>query len=308
MKYVHIVNYVASSIWAIDRDKIDEILNALAFRAAGHILAQDEVDAIVAARSTAPAAVSARGVAVIPIRGVISHRGSGMAESSGGTSTESIGRMLSAVEADDTIGTIVYDIDSPGGTVTGVPELADRMFGLRGKIRQIAHVNGEMASGAYWLGSQADEIVSLPTGGTGSIGVFTVHKDLSGALEKEGVKVTMISAGKYKTEGNPLGPLSDEALAFRQARVDDAYKQFVSAVARGRGVSVADVKGGFGEGRVLDGKAAKAAGMIDRVATFEDTISRVVGRAGGSLLAEQDALDLVSQSFESNLRRRIEGL
>jgi ClpP class serine protease len=119
-------------------------------------------------------------------------------------------------------------------------------------------------------------------------------------LEQEGVKVTLISAGKHKVEGNPFEPLSEEAMAFKQARVDEAYAQFVRDVARGRGVSVADVRGGYGEGRALTAKDAKAAGLIDRIATMEDTIGRLVGRTGtGGVRADGQFTD------EDARRRRL---
>jgi signal peptide peptidase SppA len=291
MKYPHICSYVASTPWAILPDKLTELVSVLAFRASGQSFSADEIRARIGGDAEPAATATKRGaVAVIPIRGVIAHRMGGMDESSGGTSAERIGLMLKAIAADDSIGTIVYDIDSPGGTVPGVQELAAQMFALRGKKTQIAQVNSLAASAAYWLASQADEIVSIPSGTAGSIGVFTAHQDMSEALKAEGVNVTLISAGKYKVEGNPFEPLSDETKAVIQERVDTAYAQFVKDVARGRGVSVADVRGGYGEGRALGAKDALAAGLIDRIGTMEDTIGRAVGkRSSGGMRAEDEA-------------------
>jgi signal peptide peptidase SppA len=288
MRYAHIASYVRKTPWAITSEKLHEILSILAFRAAGGEQTAEELRARLGGDAEPQAAASKRGaVAVIPIRGVIAHRMGGMDETSGGTSTERIGAMLRAIAADESIGTIVYDIDSPGGTAPGVQELAAQMFALRGQKKQIALVNSLAASAGYWLASQADEIVSIPSGMAGSIGVFSVHEDLSQLLEKEGVKVTLISAGKHKVAGNPFEPLSDDEKAVIQARVDEAYGQFVKDVARGRGVSVSDVRTGYGEGRVLTAKDAKAAGLIDRIATMDETIARLVGRkSSGGLRAE----------------------
>ncbi|MCC7371633.1 MAG: S49 family peptidase, partial [Chloroflexi bacterium] len=138
------------------------------------------------------------------------------------------------------------------------------------------------ASAAYWIASSADEIVVTPSGEVGSIGVFTAHEDISAALEAEGVTVTLISAGKYKTEGNPFEPLSEEARGAIQARVDDYYSMFVRAVARGRGVKPADVRGGFGQGRVVGADEAVRLGMADRVGTMAQTVERLAGRRGGA--------------------------
>lgn len=281
MKYAHVARYVASSLWAIDAGKLSELIGVLAFRASGQEFTAEEIQARIGAGSGSQEATRTQGgaVAVIPIRGVIAHRMSAMEDSSGGTSAEGIGKMLRAAMADASVGTILLDIDSPGGTVTGVSELAAELFEMRGKGKKIvAQVNGMAASAAYWLASQADEIVSLPSGVAGSIGVFMAHEDVSKALEQKGINVTLISAGKYKVEGNPFEPLTEEAKAVKQAQVDAAYGQFVKDVARGRGVSPADVRNGYGEGRALTAKDAKAAGLIDRIATMDETIGRLVGR------------------------------
>jgi signal peptide peptidase SppA len=310
MKYTHILNYVASTPWAILPEKMQEIVSILAFRAAGHTFTPEEIQARIGAssrREELPPRIYAAGdgrnpskgsgVAGISIRGVIAHRMGGMDDMSGGTSAERIGAMLKHVAADDSIGTIIYDIDSPGGTVPGVQELASQMFALRGQKKQIAQVNDLAASAAYWLASQADEIVSIPSGTAGSIGVFTVHQDLSEALAKEGIKIDVIKAGKYKVEGNPFEPLSEEGRAFIQARVDEAYGQFVKDVARGRGVNVSDVKGGYGEGRALSAKDALKAGLIDRIATFDETLSLVTGKRSAGMRAECDVTDFTDGEF-----------
>jgi signal peptide peptidase SppA len=186
---------------------------------------------------------------------------------------------------DETVGTILIDVDSPGGTVAGIPEAAQEVFNARATKRIVAIANSKMASAAYWIASQAHELVAIPSafeGVIGSIGVFTAHRNLAAALEKEGVSITMISAGPHKLDGNPLGPLSDERRAELQAMVDATYARFVKDVARGRGVKAADVKAGFGQGRGLSAVDALAAGMIDRIATMEETIARLSGGARAS--------------------------
>jgi len=305
VRYEHLLARVANELWAIDASKLHEMLAVLAFRAAGHEFSADEIKARIG--DGKPVGRSPSGaVAVVPIRGVIAHRMSAMEESSGGTSAEGVARMLRAVMADEQVGSIVLDIDSPGGTVTGVSELAGEIFGMRGQGKPIiAQVNGMAASAAYWLASQADEIHSIPSGLTGSIGVFTAHEDLSKALAKEGIDVTLISAGKYKVEGNPFEPLSDEAKAFIQGRVDEAYATFVKDVARGRGVGVADVRNGFGQGRALSAKDAKAAGLIDGIRTMDDTIGKLVGKKpAAGMRAESEELDS-DVRFDDDRARRL---
>jgi signal peptide peptidase SppA len=317
MKYEHIARYVAGTLWAMHPAKMAELLSVLAYRAAGGEFTADEIKARIGDGGGGSSATSSGAIAVIPISGVIAHRMGGMDDSSGGTSAERIGKTLDRIAADPQIGTIVYDINSPGGTVPGIQELAAQMFALRGQKKQVAQVNNLAASAAYWLASQCDEIVSIPSGTAGSIGVFSVHEDLSAALEKEGIKVTLISAGKFKVAGNPFEPLSDEERAVIQARLDAAYAQFTKDVARGRGVSPADVRSGYGEGRALTAKDAKAAGLVDRIATMDETIGRLVGRkSGGGLKAEgelddvqataavADALAAAAGTFDEEQRAR----
>ena len=136
------------------------------------------------------------------------------------------------------------------------------------------------ASAAYWLASAADEMVVTPSGSVGSIGIVAMHEDVSKALEAEGVKVSIVSAGKYKTEGNPYQPLSVEGRAYLQSQVDQFGGMFVDGVARGRKVSSSQVRNGFGEGRMVLAAGAVRAGMADRVATFDETLARFGARQG----------------------------
>ena len=145
------------------------------------------------------------------------------------------------------------------------------------------------ASAAYWVASQADELVVTPGGIVGSIGVLTAHEDVSKAEEMAGVKTTVISAGKFKAEDHPFQPLSESARAEQQSMVDKYYNVFVSAVAKGRGVSLSTVRDGYGQGRVVKGEDALSMGMVDTVATLDQVITRLMGRpAQGSLSADMD--------------------
>ena len=240
------------------------------------------------AASYAPVAVAAvpsqpgGGIAIIPVRGTITPRSGMMAMLFGGTSTETLGLQVRAMVADDSIGTIVLDIDSPGGMVAGVTELAATLRAARAVKPLIAVANNMAASAAYWIGSQATEFVATPSAIVGSIGVLMEHEDDSGMMEHAGIAVTLISAGTYKTLGNPYEPLSDDARAEIQALVDGAYGMFVADVAAGRGVKANAVRSGYGEGRVLTPAAALEAGMVDRIATLAGVIDRLRprGQAG----------------------------
>jgi len=221
------------------------------------------------------------GIAVLPLYGVVTQRGNMVDDISGpgSTSTQKFTSALRQVLADDTVGQILIDIDSPGGSVYGVAELAAEIVKARAQKPVVAVANSLAASAAYWIGCSAGEFYVTPGGEVGSIGVWQAHFDYSKALEEEGVKPTLISAGKFKVEGNPYVPLDREAQAFMQSRVDDYYNAFIKAVAKGRGVSVADVRDGMGEGRVLGADAALAAKMVDGIATFDDVLAKMQKKA-----------------------------
>lgn len=226
---------------------------------------------------------SGAGVAVLPLYGIIAQRMGIMEAMSGGTSTDSFAQAMRELVADSSVKAIVVDVHSPGGTTYGMTELADVIYGLRGQKPMVAQVNSLMASAAFWIGSQFDEIAVTPGGELGHIGVSSLHIDKSKALEDAGLKAYLVTAGKYKHEqsmGSDLIPPTDEALAAMQASVDEAYGRFVSAVARGRRVTSDQVINGFGEGRVVSATDAVKLGMADRIATLEQTVTRLM-RGGG---------------------------
>lgn len=178
---------------------------------------------------------------------------------------------------------IVLDIDSPGGTINLVPETAALIKSLRSDDRPIVAVaNTVAASAAYWLASAANEMVVSPSAEVGSIGVYMMHEDLSEALAQRGVKVSFISAGPRKIEGNPFEPLGDEARAAFQSQVETSYDMFTRDVARARGVPIARVRADpektdrhFGGGRVVSAREAVDLGMADRIDTLQATIERL---------------------------------
>jgi signal peptide peptidase SppA len=205
--------------------------------------------------------------------------------------------------ADDSVGGILIDIDSPGGSVFGVQELANEIYQARSQKPVIAIANSLAASAAYWIGSSASELYVTPGGEVGSIGVFAAHQNRAKALEAQGVETTLISAGKYKVEGSPFGPLSDEAKAFMQTRIDAHYGAFTRDVARNLGTNVDAVRSGMGEGRTLGAQAAKAAGMVTGVMTFDQVLQKMArdisagksnARAGSRAAAMRRDIDILS--------------
>lgn len=285
----HVLRAVFSRPWFILRDHLPAIAAILESRAAAGTLylapvagktampdaeVSDDSPSATSERAAAAGSRNTGGaVAIIPLYGCITHRGGGYYWGFG-TTVEGFTRQFRTAVDDSSVAAIVVDVDSPGGEVDGVPELAAEIFKARGKKPIIAVANSMAASAAYYIASACSEVVASPSSLVGSVGVYTLHADYSEMLAKEGVKITIIKAGEHKAEANSYEPLDPAAEAALQEMVDDCYKDFVSAVARGRGVKVADVEKNYGQGRVLSPQNALKAGMVDSIGTLDSVLAR----------------------------------
>ncbi len=286
MKRSLLLAQIMSTPWAL----MPETLNAMAGilrrwqggdQVPAATLQHIEVDqSLRAARKAASTQAVSGQIAVLPLYGIITQRGNMVDALSGpgSCSTQQFAAALSDALNDPAVEQILIDIDSPGGSVYGVEELAVQILAARGQKPVVAVANSLAASAAYWIGSAASEFYCTPGGEVGSIGVWQAHEDISDALKYEGIDVTLISAGKFKVEGNPYEPLTAEATAFLQSRVDDYYNAFVAAVAQARAVPTDAVTEGMGQGRVLGASAALTLDMIDGIMTFDQVISQMQSR------------------------------
>ena len=217
-----------------------------------------------------PASNSGRGrkVGIIPTTGPIDQKPSMF----GGTSIQELSRDLRAMasEAD----AIVLDVDSPGGFISGVEDMANEIAAVSRETPIVAISNSMMASAALWLSSGATEIFATNGSETGSIGVVAMHANMAGAMASAGIEVSIITSADFKAEANPFEALSDDGRDHIQARVDEIHKTFVKAVSVGRGVSPSEVNAKFGKGRVLSADQALAVGMVDRIGTLSDAVAR----------------------------------
>ena len=254
--------------WAVDQARFEAITHRIA---AGQ---QTEREAPQAQRVGSSGGGGKGSALVLPIRGLLTKREVWY----GGTAYgQIVGWLDEAVR--QSVETIILDVDSGGGEVAGVIETAAAIRSIRDLIPVVAVVNSFAASAAYWLASQANEIVIAPSGEAGSVGVWTGHVDISKADAAAGIKVSIVKAGKYKVEGNPWEPLSKDARAEMQRSVDHYHRQFIEAVADGRGVSASKVRNSFGQGRVLRVEDALKVGMVDRVGTLDGTVRDVLTKA-----------------------------
>lgn len=228
-------------------------------------------------------------VGVVPFRGLIVPHPSIFASLFGGSSIEELRAGMQEALGNRDVVAVIGDFSSPGGSVEGVEEFATWIREQRGTKPMVAVANGAATSAAYYLAAQFDEIVASPSSITGSIGVYTDHVEESAANEAAGIKPTRIRAPATKGEINDAEPLTDEARAHLQSLVDDYYEQFVNAVAKGRGVTAGEVRGGYGQGRELTAGRAKAAGLVDRIDTLDNTIRRLASGRGRAAMTAAPA-------------------
>lgn len=287
--YEHILGFALEHPWALTKSMCSIVASILARHIAGHETSSTELSALTN-RSKLPQPKRGGAVAVIPMYGVIAPRVNMLSDISGGTTFETLTAQLHAALRDDEVKTILFDVDSPGGNVAGATEFAQEILKARAQKPIIAQAQFLMASAAYWAMAGATQIVASPSAMVGSIGVYAIHDDITEALAKEGIKREVISAGKFKAEGIGGGALSDEARAYAKTIIESAYSNFTRDVANGRGVKPADVRNGFGEGRVVAASDALALGLVDRVATLHDTIKRVASPEGVHALTNPSAL------------------
>jgi signal peptide peptidase SppA len=278
-RYSHVIRYASQTPWAIRLETLAMIREILYLRAHGHRFTAEEIDERIDAGPPRPRSVEpSAGVAIIPVHGIIGPRQSmfNNVSSGPGTGLDALTETVRLAAADPNISAMVLDVDSPGGTVDMLPETAQEIRKARQRKPVVAVANTMAASAAYWIASQGSELVVSPSGSIGSVGVYSIHDDISSRLEMEGVRTTVVSAGKYKVENSPFQPLSDDARSAIQQTVDDHYAMFVRDVARGRRTEVDSVRSGFGEGRMVTAQRAVRAGMADRVATLDDVVRGLV--------------------------------
>lgn len=278
MPFQHLLRAIASQPWAMSQHGLDTMLGVISFRLQnGQPLTPDQIEARLNGRRERQVQESAGNIAVIPVRGVISNRMNMLDDiSEMGASAESIEKQVRAAYNDESVKAIVLDMNTPGGAVGGTPELANTLRSLRGGKKPIVtQVNDLAASAGYWIASATDEIVAVPSAQIGSIGVISVHQQISQMLESEGITTTIIKSSEYKGEGNPYEPLSEEAIANLTDMITKYDDMFTQAVAEGRGVDAAKVRTEYGQGRTMIAEQARKIGMIDRVATMRETLERL---------------------------------
>ena len=226
--------------------------------------------------------VTAEGVGVIPIIGVIGKNLSPLEKMMGAVDVSDISDQIDAMLTMPEVTKIAFQVSSPGGTVTGVEELANKIRGIQRPT--MAYTDTEMASAAYWIaGSSADRVVASPSSTVGSIGVYMAIPDYSKAAEMQGIKMVVIKSGIYKGAGIEGTSLTDDQMANLQANVDSIHADFKAAVNYKRKMVAADSM----EGQSFSGRQAASLGLVTGLAdSFSQALSNFAGSpVGGATIA-----------------------
>lgn len=204
-------------------------------------------------------------LAIIPVEGTLVHKGKHLNASSGRTSYEGIQARVMKARRDPSVKAVAFEIDSYGGEVAGAFDTADLIGQLSAEKPTLAILTDHAYSAGYLLASAARKVILPESGGAGSIGVITMHADMSKQAERQGVKVTIISSGAHKADGHPLVPLDPAVAAKVQERVDAGRDQFAAAVAKYRGARLTKSAALATEAQTYRGEEAVAAGLADAV-------------------------------------------
>lgn len=308
------VDWLSSHRWAITREALERIVG-VAKRNLSFNELNTEVRNALQVRDGEPFPGSRRtdtrgSVAIIPIIGSIVPRGGYFSSWSSAASIATIAKDLSVAIEDPTVSAIVLNIDSPGGDITGVSELATYIYESRGKKPIVAYVYGLGASAAYWIATAAGRIVAADTSEVGSIGVVSTYTDWSEWDKKNGLnEIEIVSSQSPKKR---LSPSSVAGRAEVQRVVDDLADIFISAVARYRGVTSDKVVSDFGEGGVMVASRALSAGMIDEVGSLEKILSQLNTPLKNGFLTKtteyQTKMELAAVKAAAEERERIQGI
>ena len=206
-------------------------------------------------------------IVIIPIQGTISNMGSDLPFSSSQITSESIINSIKKAQENNNIKAVIFEINSPGGTVLASKEIADAVKKLnKPKVALIRDVG---ASGAYWIASSADKIIADPLSITGSVGVISSYLELSDLLNRYGINYERLVVGKYKDIGTPYKDLTEEERNLLQNKINKIDKFFLNEVKINR--NLRDTKK-IETGEFFLGSEAKEIGLIDYLGNKETAI------------------------------------
>lgn len=266
-----------TSPWAILPDKLGEIQAVYATHLRGEKIDIPAVEARLGrplASEQQAYQLHAGAVGHLTLEGAIAPKANLFTQISGGVSSQMALKQVQSMHADPRVRSALIELDSPGGSVFGVPAVADAIRAMAQDKPVVTLSTGMMASAGYWWGSAANAVyISGLTDFVGSIGVVATHNYQPRGAQAG--QTTEITAGRYKRIASDKAPLTAEGRAYLQAQVDELYRVFVDAVATHRSVSAAQVIDRMADGRVFVGQQAIDAGLVDGVSSVDALIEQL---------------------------------
>lgn len=224
--------------------------------------------------NSAPLTKIGNGVGMISIKGSLVNDDAWYLKYFGEVGYPHIQDSIMAAYGDPSITSVLLDVDSPGGAVSGISETVDAIRALDTFKPVSTFAGGQMLSGGMWLGSAAPGgITAGSLTQAGSIGVLMNHMDYSRMLAEKGIDVTVLRKGEFKALMTPYEPLSQKAKDESAHAMDVIYDAFTASVATGRKTSQANVQNNMGEGKVFWGPEAQRVGLVDKIGTVSDAVA-----------------------------------
>ena len=206
-------------------------------------------------------------VAVVDLKGVIA-------------SSDEVVRQMKKFRNNSSVRAIVLHIDSPGGGVVASQEMYEEVRAVRDGGKPVIVSMGSLAaSGGYYVAVGGSYLVANRGTLTGSVGVISEFLQVKDALDKLGIGVKTIKAGKLKDAGSPMRAMNEDDQKYFQALMDDVHRQFIDVVARERKMDVEKVRE-LADGRVFTGEQALQLGLVDTLGTFEDAVRIAAVKVG----------------------------
>jgi protease IV len=196
------------------------------------------------------------------------------------TASDEFVRQVKKYREDRSVKAILLRIDSPGGGVVPSQEMYEEVKKTRDGGKPVVVSMGSLAaSGGYYVACGASKLVANRGTLTGSVGVISEILQLHDALNKLGIDVKTIKAGRMKDAGSPTRKMTDQDQQYFQQLIDDVHRQFIEVVRVERAMTKEKVES-LADGRVFTGEQAVANGLADTLGTFEDAVAVAAGLAG----------------------------
>src|SRR5215212_10746010 len=220
-------------------------------------------------------------IAVITMRGLISTSIPGNVSDS---MVDDLRAALQQAREDHRVKAIVLEIDSPGGEVTASDEIYSAVVKTRAKKPVVVYMDSLAASGGYYVACGGKFLMANETSITGSIGVIIQTLNYEQLFNKIGLASVVFKSGKFKDILNGARPMTPEERDYIQSFVMKTYDKFLGVVATERNIPAETLRNGIADGRILSGKDALDAHLIDGLGQIEDAFAKAkeMGHATGA--------------------------